>query len=185
MTFPFQSRPDKLEMFVDSDFAGCPRTRKSTAGGCALYGRHCIKSFAKTLPILALSTGEAELMAVVKGTTEALGLQALLRDLGKEVKVAIRSDATAVIGIVARVGLGKVRHLSVADLWIQQAARAGRVEYSKVPGQINPADMFTKAVDRDTLERHSCCIGQEARRGRADTAPQRRQKAQDSASVAK
>merc|ERR1711884_667627 len=101
-------------------------------------------------------------MAVVKGTTEALGLQALPRDLGKEVKVAIRSDATAAIGIVARVGLGKVRHLSVADLWIQQAARAGKVQYSKIPGQINPADMFTKAVDRETMERHSRCIGQRA-----------------------
>ena len=119
MTFPFQDRPTQIEMFVDSDFAGCPRTRKSTAGGCALYGSHCIKSFAKTLPILALSTGEAELMAVVKGTTEALGLQALLEDLGQEVRVAVKSDATAAIGIVARAGLGKVRHLSVADLWIQ------------------------------------------------------------------
>ena len=161
-------------MFVDSDFAGCPRTRKSTAGGCAMYGAHCLKSFAKTLPILALSTGEAELMAVVKGTTEALGLQALLVDLGQETKVAVKSDATAAIGIVGRLGLGKVRHLSVANLWIQQAARAGRVAYSKIPGQVNPADMFTKAVDSDTMRRHSRCIGQEEMDGRSLLAPQRR-----------
>ena len=139
-----------------------------------MYGAHCLKSFAKTLPILALSTGEAELMAVVKGTTEALGLQALLRDLGLGAELTVRSDATAAIGIVARLGLGKVRHLSVADLWIQQAARAGRVAYSKIPGQVNPADMFTKAVDGDTMRRHSQCIGQEEEEGRSLLAPQRR-----------
>ena len=101
-----------------------------------MFGTHCLKTCAKTLPILALSSGEAELMAVVKGTSEALGLQALFSDLGMKKKIAVRSDATAAIGIVSRIGLGKVRHLSVSDLWIQQAARQGRVEYTKIPGEM-------------------------------------------------
>ena len=143
-----------------------------------MYGKHCIKSFAKTLPVLPLSTGEAELMAVVKGTAEVLGMQALLEDLGQRARVVVRSDATAAIGIVARVGLGKVRHLAVADLWIQQAARAGRVSYPKVPGQLNPADMFTKAVDKEAMERHSRYIGQRSIEGRSQAAPQRRNLAQ-------
>ena len=140
-----------------------------------MIGAHCLKSWAKTLPILALSSGEAELMAVVKGTTEALGLQALFSDLGMEKKIAVRSDATAAIGIVSRIGLGKVRHLSVSDLWIQQAARQGRVEYTKIPGEINPADMFTKAVDEKTMKRHSERIGQISLAGRARGAPCRRE----------
>ena len=139
-----------------------------------MRGAHCLKSWAKTLPILALSTGEAELMAVVKGTTEALGMKSLLQDLGLGGKLAIRSDATAAIGIVARVGLGKVRHLAVADLWVQQAARRGEVEYTKIPGTLNPADMFTKPVDRATMERHMETISQVKLEGRAKTAPQRR-----------
>ena len=73
------------------------------------------------------------------------------------------------IPLVGRLGLGKVRHLSVADLWIQQAARSGRITYSKIPGQINPADIFTKAVEREIMERHSQFIA-----GRAETAPKRR-----------
>ena len=112
-------------------------------------------------------------------------LQALLEDLGERVRVAIKSDATAAIGIVARVGLGKVRHLSVADLWIQQAARAGRVSYSKIPGQINPADLFTKAVDRETMERHMRCIGELVQEGRSAIAPQRMHAAQECAGTAK
>ena len=139
-----------------------------------MMGGYCIKTWAKTLPILALSTAEAELMAVVKGSTEVLGLQALLKDLGIEMKAAVKSDATAAIGIVGRLGLGKVRHLSVADLWIQQAARSGRIAYSKIPGQINPADLFTKAVEREVMERHSQFMGQETIAGQAETAPKRR-----------
>ena len=139
-----------------------------------MRGSHCLKSWAKTLPILALRTGEAELMAVVKGTAEALGMKSLLKDLGLGAKLAIRSDATAAIGIVGRVGLGKVRHLAVADLWVQQAARKGEVEYAKVPGQLNPADMFTKSVDRATMEQHTKFIEQVKLEGRTKIAPQRR-----------
>ena len=113
-------------------------------------------------------------MAVVKGTTEAMGLQALFSDFGRKTNIAIRSDATAAIGIVSRIGLGKVRHLSVADLWIQQAARQGRAEYTKVPGDINPADMFTKAVDEKTMNRHCETIGQVVLEGRSGEAPCRR-----------
>ena len=168
--FRFQQCPDGIDVYVDSDFAGCARTRKSTAGCCAMYGSHCLKSWAKTLPVLALSSGEAELMAVVRGTADAMGLQALFADLGMDRKIAVRSDATAAIGIVSRIGLGKVRHLSVADLWVQQAAREGRVDYSRIPGQINPADMFTKHVPAEVMWRHMRTIGFEDREGRAAAA---------------
>ena len=139
-----------------------------------MIGAHCIKSFAKTLPVIALSSGEAELMAIVKGTTEAMGIKALLADLGMEVRLAVRSDATAAIGIVSRLGLGKVRHLAVSDLWVQKAARSGVVEYFKIPGQLNPADLFTKALDCVTMMMHAERIGQQGISGRAQTAPCRR-----------
>ena len=52
------------------------------------------------------------------------------------------SDATAAIGIVARLGIGKVRHLAVPDLWVQQMARSRRVSYSKVDGRLNPSELM-------------------------------------------
>ena len=66
----WQEAPESLVGFVDSDFAACPRTRKSTAGGCIKWCQYMIKSRAKTLPFLALSSGEAELVAVVRGAME-------------------------------------------------------------------------------------------------------------------
>ena len=75
-------------------------------------GGHLIKSWSKTLAVLALSSGEAELMSLVKGSTESLGLQALHKDFDIEMNICVKSDATAAIGIVSRYGLGKVRRLA-------------------------------------------------------------------------
>ena len=79
-----------------------------------------LKAWSKTLSTLALSSGESELAAMAKGSAEGLGLQAILQDFGINVKVEVHSDATAAIGIASRQGLGRIRHIAVADLWVQQ-----------------------------------------------------------------
>ena len=71
----------------------------------------------------------------------------------------MRSDATAAIGISQRLGLGKVRHLSVADLWIQQRVRLGELRIEKLCGEENTSDMLTKALDRPRIDKLSRAIG--------------------------
>ena len=136
-----------------------------------MLGRHCIKTFSKTLPVIALSTGEAELMAVVRGTTEILGLRALLCDLGLSFMCRVKSDATAAIGMVGRMGLGKVRHLAVSDLWLQDKSRSGEIRFEKVPGKLNPSDALTKAVDHETMDKHLIKMGMVQLDGRPEAAP--------------
>merc|ERR1711923_317075 len=98
-------------------------------------------------------------MSLVKAGTEALGLQALYRDFGEEMSITIASDATAAIGMVSRLGLGKVRHLAVSDLWLQERSRSGEMNFQKVPGAENPSDALTKPVDQNTLEKHLAIMG--------------------------
>ena len=76
-------------MFTDSDWAGCRRTRKSTVGGAVLWGTAFLKSWAKTKPVIALSTDEAELGSVVRAATEALGLQSALGDRERGIAIAL------------------------------------------------------------------------------------------------
>ena len=55
-------------------------------------------------------------------------------------------------GITSRQGLGKLRHVDTKTLWLQQAARTGRVQVRKVAGVANPADLFTKyALARERI----------------------------------
>ena len=46
------------------------------------------------------------------------------------------------MGICARSGLGKLRHVDTQTLWIQQAVRREDIELRKVRGDINPADLL-------------------------------------------
>ena len=105
------------------------------------------------MDIIALSSGESELGGLVRATTEALGIQSLVLDFGHKVTISILSDATAAIGMVRRLGLGKVRHLATADLWVQQKVRDGSIAVSKVPGLENGADLMTKFKPRPEILR--------------------------------
>ena len=132
-----------IEVYADMDWAGCPRTRKSTSGGCVLLGSHTIKSWSATQTSVALSSGEAEFNGVVRGSGIGLGYQSLLRDLGHELPVRVWTDSSAALGICSRQGLGKLRHLDTHTLWVQQAVRSRRIDLRKVDGERNPADLFT------------------------------------------
>ena len=125
------------------------------------------------MDVLALSSGESELGALTKACTEGLGMKALLDDFQVQVEIKVLSDATAAIGMVRRLGLGKVRHLAVADLWIQQRVRSGDLSVAKYPGYDNGADLMTKYKGRlDTLRLLSR-IGFISLSGRPSAAPQR------------
>ena len=152
--YPWKPLSSELLVYVDANWAGCVRTRRSTLGGSIQWQGQFLKSWSRTMEVIALSSGESELAAVVRGTTEALGVQALLKDFGIDVAISLKSDATAAIGIVKRLGLGRVRHLSVADLWVQQKLRQGGFSVGKWPGTLNPSDMMTKSLGRADIDRY-------------------------------
>ena len=137
-----------------------------------MRGNHCVKTYSSTQSTIALSSAEAELSGLVTGATHALGLKSIARDLGIHLDVVLWSDASAAIGIARRKGLGKVRHLDVADLWIQDKLRAHELELHKVAGPSNPADMLTKYVDKNTIAKHLERLGMRFEGGRAESAPQ-------------
>jgi hypothetical protein len=113
-----------------------------------------LKTWARTQSTLATSSGEAELYAAVKGTSELLGLQSLAKDFGREMGAELRVDAKATIGMVHRMGLGKLRHVEVGHLWIQQAVRTKRITVKKVLGTENVADLMTKYLDSKCIDKH-------------------------------
>ena len=48
-----------IDCYSDTDWAGCPRTRRSTSGGCLMFGKHLIKSWSTIQWPISLSSGEA------------------------------------------------------------------------------------------------------------------------------
>ena len=85
--------------------------------------------------------------------------------------LVVKSDAVAAIGIVRRQGLGRVRHLAVADLWVQQKAKEKEVQYLKLEGTRNTSDILTKVVERDTIDKHMAALDLQFKGGRHPATP--------------
>ena len=64
-----------------------------------------------------------------------------------------------------------MRHLAVADLWVQQRAKGGEVNYTKLDGKRNTSDMMTKPVEAEVIDRHMQALGLQFRSGRNSMTP--------------
>ena len=172
VVFRPQRDVDMINAFSDSDFAGDQITRKSTSGGTVCVGNHMVKSWSTSQSVIALSTGEAELYALNKCGAQALGLQSLLQDLGINLDVRLHTNATTGKAIVTRRGLGKVRHIAVNELWLQEQVSSKRVMINKIKNKFNVADLLTKYLSAHEISQIVDDMQHEFAEGRNVDAPE-------------
>ena len=157
-----QAEQPIVDVFSDSDRAGCAETRRSTSSSYVMLGGYLLAASATTQKVVATSSGEAEFYALTTSASRALGAAAMAADMSKVVKPRVRVDATASKAIVSRRGVERVRHLHTHVLWVQEAVARRELTIVKVPGVENPADMVTKHLAQrevhDCLKRAGCRI---------------------------
>ena len=170
--FAYQEMPESLIVWSDTDHAGCLTTRKSTSGGVAMFGSHCAKAWSVTQQlssgesVIALSSGEAEYYGLVKAGSTALGLQGMLKDVGVHIQVVVCTDSSAAKGIASRRGLGKVRHIELSELWLQNHVARGKISIVKVRGEDNFSDSLTKHASAERIAQTMHHTGQSYANGR-------------------
>ncbi len=124
-----------------------------------MHGNHCIKSWSTNQSVIAISSGEAEFYALVKGSSELLGMMSIARDLHVPFKGHLHSDSSAAIGISQRRGLGKVKHMHTQYLWIQERIRNKDFEIHKVSTDKNRADLMTECLSRPVIDKFMTMLG--------------------------
>ena len=77
------------------------------------------------------------------------------------------SRPRSALGVVARKGNGKLRHVKVGNLWLQEKRESGEIEFHKVLGEGNPADLMTKGLADRVMRKHMDYLNQQATTGRA------------------
>ena len=137
-----------------------------------MIGDHMVKSWSITQAVIALSSGEAEYYGIVKGGSAGLGLRSVLKDSGVEFRLSVSADSSAAKGISTRRGLGKIRHIEVNQLWVQEKVGSGEIEIKKISGYSNLADALTKPVENDVLKRHMIGTSQTTSNSRHEIMPE-------------
>ena len=82
-----------------------------------------------------------------------------MADLGITTTIEIITDSTAAKGTASRVGIGKIKHLDVGWLWIQDLVKNRDIILMKINGKVDPADLMTKPKSAAEAVRLTEAIG--------------------------
>jgi len=140
--------------YVDSDYAGDLDNRRSTTGYVFIIngGPVCWKSTIQS--IVALSTTEAEYMAIVEVAKEALWLTGLVNELGvQQGRVQLHCDSQSVIYLAKnRIYHARTKHIDVRFQNIRELIASGEILLQKIGTAENAVDMLTKPVTIDKFK---------------------------------
>lgn len=133
---------------ADADWAGCKIDRRSYSGYCFKYANGCISWESKKQRCVALSTAEAEYIALTEAAKEAIHLKMLFSDLGININnVVIFSDNQAAQVLSKNpVISGKSKHIEIKQHFIRDCVQQGLVSIQYKPTQEMEADILTKGV---------------------------------------
>jgi hypothetical protein len=151
---------ETLVMYTDSDWADDKDDRKSVSGGALMMYGCTILSYTRTQKTPALSSAEAELYAIGSGAVETLGTATLLKEFGIYDGVPVlRSDSQSALDVCRKRGPGRMKHIELKLLAIQEWTKEGRLTVRKVDTKENPSDVLTKAMTKELLTKHCWTLG--------------------------
>uniref|UniRef100_A0A2N9H753 Reverse transcriptase Ty1/copia-type domain-containing protein n=1 Tax=Fagus sylvatica TaxID=28930 RepID=A0A2N9H753_FAGSY len=148
-TISRQSETNSVIGYVDADYAGDVDDRK-VYYRLSVYtirkGLICWKSTLQS--IIAMSTTEAEYMAVAEAAKEALWLKGLVKELGlNQSGVQMHCDSQSAIYLAKnQVYHSRTKHIDVRFHKIRELIVTGDIVLEKVHTLENAADMLTKPV---------------------------------------
>lgn len=143
-----------LTMFVDADWAGDVDDRRSTTG-CVimLYGAPVIW-LSKKQATVALSTAEAEYMAMSAGVQELKFALQLLNEIGLTpiLPVPVYSDNQAAISISSTAGVphSRTKHIDLRHHYVRELVSSGELRVEWIGSKDQLADVLTKGLNKST-----------------------------------
>lgn len=144
----------QLQGYCDADWANDKATRKSTTGFVFKYAGGAITWRSKKQPTVALSTAEAEYMALCEGAKEGLWLRQLFNEFGIAIEsVKMYDDNQSCIEIAKHPSSHhRTKHIDIRLNFIRDHIAKGRIQLEYLSTGVMVADIFTKAIPADQFQ---------------------------------
>ncbi|THG96936.1 hypothetical protein EW145_g7692 [Phellinidium pouzarii] len=151
----------ELRGYADADW-GSNEHRHSITGYVFYLGIGAVSWQSKKQQTTALSSGEAEYMALSAATQEALWLRSVLSELGyaQATPTVIACDNQAAIALTSDSILhARVKHIDIRHHFIRDHVAAGHIVSEYVPTADQTADILTKGLPKPAHRTHSASLG--------------------------
>ena len=156
LAIKYQKSDEGLIGYTDSDWAGDLDDRHSTTGNVFLMASGPISWLSKKQAVVALSTSEAEYVALSLATQEVVWLRKLLiTDLkaASQQPTTLMEDNQGAIAIARNpVAHARTKHIDIRYHYIREAMQNGIVNLCYCPTEVMIADILTKPLPKERFE---------------------------------
>ena len=139
-----------LHGFSDADWAGDHDSRRSTSGYVFVLNGGCVSWRSQKQRSVALSSTEAEYMALSEATQEAIWLKSFaceLGELGKDDSILVFEDNQGSIALAKNPEFHKrTKHIDIRYHFVREKVESGEVAIEYCPTQDMLADIMTKPI---------------------------------------
>ena len=137
--------------YSDADYAGCKIDRKSTSGTCQFLGYSLVSWSSKKQNSVALSTAEAEYVAIGNCCCQLLWMKQQLEDYGlKFTKMPIYCDNTSAINLSKNpIQHSRTKHIEIRHHFLRDHVQKEDISIEYVHTDDQLADIFTKPLNED------------------------------------
>ena len=143
--------------WADADWAGDQSTRRSCSGFCITYMGAAVVYGCAVQQCIALSTTEAELIALTRATQEVVATRNVMSvlDVPDSKPTFLFCDNRGAIALTRNNRFHKrTKHIDLRYFYVRDKERDGTVRAAKVHTQHNLADSMTKATSKQVVKNH-------------------------------
>ena len=143
----------RVKVYADSNWT----TTRSTTGFCIMLAGAAISCVSRRQHCITMSSCEAELVALCDAAIELIHTLSVLEFLGHDTSgpVEVCTDSKAAYDLCHRfTSASNSRHVDRKLFKMRELRGAGVVVVRHIPGDSNPADLFTKILTRQPFEKH-------------------------------
>ena len=145
----------EMSIYCDADWTNDKDERKSTSGYMIFLNDCPIVWTSKKQKTVALSSAEAEYMAMSNAAQEMLWLLGFLKEIQMKIKLPVTVDCDNMSAIAVSKNDGKyqrTKHIDIRHHFVRDLVKKGILQVTWVPTKSQLADVLTKCVTTNQFE---------------------------------